>query len=63
MAPKGRYGGMLVVLDMEVLHIGAIYEGDFYVKSHLCNKVDSFKWALVVVHGCKTPCMKSTRLW
>jgi hypothetical protein len=28
-----------------------IDEGDYYVKFHLCNKVDDFKWALVVVYG------------
>jgi hypothetical protein len=31
--------------------IGAIDEGDYYIKFHLCNKVDEFKWALVVVYG------------
>jgi hypothetical protein len=25
--------------------------GDFYVKIQLCNKVDGFKWTLVVVYG------------
>jgi hypothetical protein len=42
-APKGRSGGMF--------DIGAIDEGDFYIKSHLCNKSYSFKWALVAVYG------------
>ena len=31
--------------------IGAIDEGNYYVKFHLCNKMDVFKWALVVVYG------------
>jgi hypothetical protein len=51
MAPKGRSGGMLVGVDLQVLDIGAIDEGDYYVKFHLCNKSHSFKWALVVVYG------------
>jgi hypothetical protein len=51
MAPKGRSGGMLVGVDLQVFDIGAIDEGDFYVKLKLCNKSDSFKWALVVVYG------------
>jgi hypothetical protein len=36
---------------MSRFDIGAIQEGDYYVKFHLCNKDDSFKWALVVVYG------------
>jgi hypothetical protein len=43
MAPKGRSGGMLVGVDLQVLDIGAIYERDFFVKFRLCNKSDSFK--------------------
>jgi hypothetical protein len=38
MAPKGRFGGMLVGVDLQVLDIGAIDEGGYYVKFHLCNK-------------------------
>jgi hypothetical protein len=30
---------------------GAIDEGDYYIKFHLCNKVDEFKWVSVVVYG------------
>jgi hypothetical protein len=51
MAPKGRSGGMLVGVDLQVLDIGAIYERDFFVKFRLCNKPDSFKWALVALYG------------
>jgi exonuclease III len=51
MAPKGRSGGMLLGVDLQVVDIGAIDEGDFYVKFHLCNKSDSFKWALIAVYG------------
>ena len=49
--PKGRSGGILLGIDLDVFDIGAIDEGDYYVKFHLCNKNDSFKWALVVVYG------------
>ncbi len=31
--------------------IGLIDEGDFYIKFHLRNKADNFKWALVLVYG------------
>jgi hypothetical protein len=49
--PRGRSGGILLGIDLSRFHIGAIDEGDYYVKFHLCNKDDSFKWALVVVYG------------
>jgi hypothetical protein len=39
------------VVDLQVYDIGVIDEGDYYVKFYLCNKVDDFKWALVVVYG------------
>jgi hypothetical protein len=50
-APKGRSGGILLGIDMDCFDIGAIDEGEFYVKFHLCNKKDNFKWALVAVYG------------
>jgi hypothetical protein len=48
--PKGRSGGILLGIDVFRFDIGAFQEGDYYVKFHLCNKHDSFKWALVVVY-------------
>jgi hypothetical protein len=51
MAPKGRSGGVLLGVDLQVVDIGVIDEGDFYVKFHLCNKSDSFKWVLIAVYG------------
>jgi hypothetical protein len=26
-------------------------EGEFYIKCHLCNKIDNFKWILMAVYG------------
>ena len=49
--PRGRSGGILLGIDINVYDIGAIDEGDHYVKFHLCTKMDGFKWALVVVYG------------
>jgi hypothetical protein len=37
-------------VDLNVFDIGAIDKGDFYVKFHLCNKSDEFKWARVCVY-------------
>jgi hypothetical protein len=49
--PKGRLGGMLLGVDLQFFDTGAINEGDYYIKFHLCNKSDYFKWALVLVYG------------
>jgi hypothetical protein len=51
MAPRGRSRGMLLAVDLQVVDIGVIDEGDYLVKFYLCNKSDSFKWTLVVVYG------------
>jgi hypothetical protein len=50
-APRGRSGGILLGVDLQIYDIGAIEEGYYYIKFHLCNKSDNFKWALVVVYG------------
>jgi hypothetical protein len=50
-APRGRSGGILLHVDLQMYDIGTIEEGDYYVKFHLCNKSDIFKWALVMVYG------------
>ena len=46
MAPHGRSGGIQLGVDLNVFYIGAIAEGDFYVKFTLRIKSDSFKFAL-----------------
>jgi hypothetical protein len=38
-------------VDLDTFDIGATYEGDYYVKFHLCNKDMYFKWGLVGVYG------------
>jgi hypothetical protein len=40
-----------VGVDLDIFHIGAIDEGDYYVKFHMYNKVTYFKWVLVTVYG------------
>jgi exonuclease III len=49
--PQGRSGGMLLGVDQQLFDIGSIDEGEFYIKFHLCNKSNGFKWALVSVYG------------
>lgn len=51
MAPHGRSGGILLGINLLVFDIGAIDEGDFYVKFTLHTKNDGFKWALFAVYG------------
>ena len=46
MAPHGRSGGILLGVDLDVFDIGAIDEGDIYVKFLLRNKSDGFKFNL-----------------
>ena len=49
MAPHGRSGGILLGVDLNVFDIGAIVEGDFYVKFTLrCKK----RWLQIcVIYG------------
>lgn len=49
--PRDRSGGILLGVDLNVYDIGAIDEGDFYVKFLIRNKSDGFKWVLVCVYG------------
>jgi len=51
MAPHGRSGGILLGVDLGIFDIGAIDEGDFYVKFLLRNKCDGFKFNLYTVYG------------
>jgi hypothetical protein len=49
--PRGRSGGILLGVNLEVFNLSSIDEGDFYVKFHVRNKVDGFQWILVAVYG------------
>jgi hypothetical protein len=49
MAPHGRSGGILLGVDLNVFDIGAIDEGDFYVKFTLRYKTSGFKFVLYSV--------------
>jgi hypothetical protein len=44
-------GACSLVWTSKCLILGPIDEGDYYIKFHLCNKVDEFKWVSVVVYG------------
>jgi hypothetical protein len=60
--PHGRSGGILLGVDQQMFAIGSIDEGDFYVKFQLCNKLDVFKWEMVVVYGPSQPAYKESFL-
>jgi hypothetical protein len=51
MAPHGRSGDLLLGVDLSVFDIGAIDEGDFYVKFTLRYKENGFKFVLYSVYG------------
>jgi hypothetical protein len=51
MAPHGRSGGILLGVDLSAFDIGAIDEGDFYVKFTLRYKPTDFKFVLYSVYG------------
>jgi len=51
MAPHGRSGGILLGVDLNVFDIGAIAEGDFFVKFTLRCKCDGFKFVMYTVYG------------
>jgi hypothetical protein len=42
---------VLLGVDLQCFDIGSIDEGDHYIKFHISNKTDEFKWALVLVYG------------
>jgi hypothetical protein len=49
--PRGRSGGILLGINAAVLQLSMIVEGEFFIKFHLGNKIDNFKWILMVVYG------------
>jgi hypothetical protein len=49
--PKGRSGGILLGVNAMVLNLSIVVEGEFYIKFYTCNKIDNFKWILIVVYG------------
>src|SRR6266540_6727699 len=42
--PRGRSGGILLGIRTDALDLSFIVEGEFFIKFHLRNKMDNFKW-------------------
>jgi hypothetical protein len=49
-------------VNLDVLDIGSIDDGDFFVKFGLRERGDDFKWVLVVVYGSAQPEFKESFL-
>ena len=49
--PKGRSGGILLGVNADSFDLSLIIEGEFFIKFHLSNKSDKFKWILMAVYG------------
>ena len=62
MAPHGRSGGILLGVDLTIFDIGAIDEGDFYVKFTLRYKLNDFKFVIYSIYGPAQPQNKSAFL-
>src|SRR5438128_12612804 len=48
---RGRSGGILLGLKAASFDLSLIVEEEFFIKFHLSNKSDNFKWILMVVYG------------
>jgi hypothetical protein len=55
MAPCGRSGGILMGVNLDVLDVGSIEDGEFFVKFRVRDKERDFKWVLVAVYGAAQP--------
>ena len=58
--PRGRSGGVLLGINSTALDLSLIVEGEFFIKFHLRNKSDDFKWILMAVYGPTQDKFKST---
>jgi hypothetical protein len=61
-APHGRSGGIFLEVNLDVLDVGSIDVGDFYVKFRLRDMKSDFKWVLVAVYGADQPEFKESFL-
>jgi hypothetical protein len=45
------YPGMLMGINQNCFEVENIIDGDYYIKFVLRNKVDGYRWALLLVYG------------
>jgi hypothetical protein len=48
--PWDQSGGILLGVNNAAVQLSMIVEGEFFIKFHLCNKIDNFKWILMAVY-------------
>jgi hypothetical protein len=61
-APRGRSGGILLGVNIDMLDVGSVEDGDFFVKFRVRDRKDDFKWVLVAVYGAAQPEFKESFL-
>jgi len=49
--PRWSLGGILLGVNSLILDLSLIVEGEFFIKFHLRNRQDDFKWILMAVYG------------
>ena len=49
--PHGRSSGILLGINLDLVDVGSVVDGDYFVKFRLRNKRDNFRWVLVAVLG------------
>jgi hypothetical protein len=54
--------GILLGVNMDLMDIGSIDDGDFFVKFRLRDRKNDFKWVLVAVYGAAQPEFKESFL-
>jgi hypothetical protein len=54
-APHGRSDGILLGVNIDVLDVGSIDDGDFFVKFNLRDSKSDFKCILVAMYGAAQP--------
>jgi hypothetical protein len=60
--PHGRSGGILLGVNLDVMDVGSIDDGDFFLKFGLKDRRSDFKWVLVAVYGAAQPEFKESFL-
>jgi hypothetical protein len=60
--PHGRSSGILLGVNLDVLDVGSIDDGDFFVEVSLRDRKSDFKWVLMAVYGAAQPEFKESFL-
>jgi hypothetical protein len=61
-APRGRSWGILLGVNIDLMDVGGVEGGDFFVKFRVRDRKSDFKWVLVAVYGAAQPKFKESFL-